>query len=139
MIKQTTTKEVIFCTNFWIRQVVKLEIKKIKRPIIWNGWSTLNLTYRFTYLPEYIFVEKTVNEWKRQWRHILYGSSNFDTKVNKICRPFLSRSHKTPQTRQINKRKFHKSVCIQVSISLCIRYRKKERLFTETRENMERL
>jgi hypothetical protein len=30
---------VIFCPNFWIKRVVKLEVKKIKRTIIWNGFS----------------------------------------------------------------------------------------------------
>ena len=30
----------IFCIIFWIRRVVKLEVKKIKRIIIWNGEST---------------------------------------------------------------------------------------------------
>jgi hypothetical protein len=39
LIKQATTKEVIFSTNFWIRRVIKLGVKKIKRTIIWNGFS----------------------------------------------------------------------------------------------------
>ena len=30
----------IFCIIYWIRRVVKFEVKKIKRIIIWNGEST---------------------------------------------------------------------------------------------------
>ena len=30
----------MFAHFFWIRRVVKFGIKKIKQPIIWNGWST---------------------------------------------------------------------------------------------------
>ena len=33
-------KKVIFYINFWIRRVVKLSVKKVKRLIIWNGLST---------------------------------------------------------------------------------------------------
>jgi hypothetical protein len=40
-----TTKEVKKdeWSNFLIRQVVKLEVKKVNRPIIWNGFSTVLL------------------------------------------------------------------------------------------------
>ena len=39
LIKQATAKEVIFCINFLIRRVVKFRGKKVKRIIIWNGFS----------------------------------------------------------------------------------------------------
>ena len=34
------TKEVIFCTKFWIRRVVKLGVKKVKWLKIWDGGSS---------------------------------------------------------------------------------------------------
>ena len=43
-IIKKTTKEMIFYTNLWIRRVVILGVEKVKRPIIWNGWSTIYLT-----------------------------------------------------------------------------------------------
>ena len=44
LIKQFTTKEVMFCINFLIRRVVKLGVEKAKRPINSNGGSrTLGL------------------------------------------------------------------------------------------------
>ena len=38
----------MFAQNFWIRRAVKLDVKKIKRPIIWNGGSSRNETSSFS-------------------------------------------------------------------------------------------
>jgi len=39
---------VIFYTNFWIRRVVKLGAKKVKRLTIWDGGSTFYLYFFWT-------------------------------------------------------------------------------------------
>jgi hypothetical protein len=38
-IVQESLKFDYFCTNFWIRQVIELGVKKVKWPIIWNRES----------------------------------------------------------------------------------------------------
>jgi hypothetical protein len=35
-MKQIITKDVIFCTNFFKRQAVKLEVGKVKQIITWS-------------------------------------------------------------------------------------------------------
>ena len=73
----------MFCTNFWIRRVVKFGVEKVKRPTIWNGGSSLYCRDDVRLGPGFIGVHALVS------RKEINNLSNFDFSC-RVQRPQFS-------------------------------------------------